>query len=169
MSYQNFFDKTENDIEANHNLNSLANWTRNKKPELYLNEYFRILNSSTTHIRKAGKSNVNRIREKTPNNIRTLLGNIYNGLCQICRFTFRKKGGIPYYEIHHLDPDIGHHPKNLILVCANCHCQFEYANVEARYNKASWLVKVKFNESEYDVNQVVLNEGPFDFKKTVYL
>ena len=76
----------------------------------------------------------NRARESIPNNLRFLLGTIYEGNCQICNFVFLKKDKQPYFEIHHINPLWGNNPKNLVVVCANCHRQFEFANVQQVFN-----------------------------------
>jgi hypothetical protein len=61
--------------------------------------------------------------------------------CKICKalglnpFSFTKRNGIPYIEIHHVIPvsegvqgTLG--PQNLITVCANHHRQLHYGNIE---------------------------------------
>lgn len=109
------------------------------------------------------------MRETTPTNIRLILGNIYNGLCQECSFTFLKRNNSPYFEIHHLNSALGHHPKNLVLVCSNCHRKFEYAYVQTSFNIDGWLMKVNFNETEYHINQAITKLAKDEFIKTVYL
>jgi len=98
----------------------------------------------------------NRARESVPYNLKVLLGTIYQGNCQVCYFGFLKQDNTPYYEIHHIRPLFGNHPKNLILVCANCHSQFEYANVQHKFNNEGWLIGASFNKNTYSVNQIVL-------------
>jgi predicted restriction endonuclease len=59
------------------------------------------------------------------------LKKLYKGECQICGFTFDKKGGKKYSEAHHIIP-LGEQGSekvtNMIIVCANCHRQLHYAN-----------------------------------------
>lgn len=58
---------------------------------------------------------------------------LYNGECQICGFTFKKKDGENYAETHHLIPlgDSGSDSiSNIVILCPNCHSQLTYASVE---------------------------------------
>ncbi|GAB4377569.1 MAG: hypothetical protein Kow0042_25500 [Calditrichia bacterium] len=166
--YQKSFETADNDDLANLNLFNLAKWTRVEQSQVYLNEFIRLIRRSRMRERKVLTKKENRFREKTPNHLRILLENIYKGNCQICHFTFLKKYGKPYYEIHHLNPKMGHHPKNLILVCANCHCQFEYSNVKSVFNQAGRLIEVHFNWKPYQVNQAITDEKSFDFTKFIH-
>lgn len=53
--------------------------------------------------------------------------------CQICHFTFEKKNGHPYAEVHHIVPvseggdDV---QDNLLVLCSNHHRQLHFARVE---------------------------------------
>lgn len=53
--------------------------------------------------------------------------------CQICGFTFKKKNGDSYNEIHHVIP-LSKNGKdaeiNTLVLCANCHRQMHYASVD---------------------------------------
>lgn len=52
--------------------------------------------------------------------------------CQICEFTFKKKNGENYNETHHIIPlsKNGKDEKiNTLVLCANCHRQLHYADV----------------------------------------
>jgi len=167
-NFQTSIDGTKEENDINKNIENLRAWTHTNESEIYLNEYYRILNKTELDMRKKIKTKEAAIHESTPNNIRFLLGNLYHGLCQVCRFTFLKMDSTPYFEIHHLKPDLGHHPKNLILVCANCHKQFEYADVNTYYNEFGWLIEVKFNKILFKVKQAILNENLFAFKKITY-
>ena len=67
--------------------------------------------------------------------ITKILKNLYNGKCQICNFTFKKKKDKNYSETHHIIPlgDNGSEEiKNVIIVCANCHKQLHYADVKLK-------------------------------------
>lgn len=63
------------------------------------------------------------------------LKSCYEYTCQVsgCGFTFRQKSGKGYAEAHHLEHladdglDI---PENIVILCANCHRQMHYAEVE---------------------------------------
>jgi len=169
VELQNDFDRSEDEEKTKLNIEKISNWVQIEKNQIISNEFIRLSNSGLIDIRKRVRKTENYIREIIPANIRTILGNIYNGICQVCSFTFLKKDNKPYYEIHHLNPSLGHHPKNLLLVCANCHRQFEYSNVRTFYNKDRWLVKVLFNEKEFKINQAIFKIDKYDFNKTIYL
>jgi hypothetical protein len=167
--FQIDFDNSKDDKIASEKIEQISNLTQVGKTKIIYNEFLRLAKYSNDEIRK--RINVsNRLnKEKTPSNIKIILGNIYNGYCQVCSFSFLKRDNFPYYEIHHLEPNIGHHLKNLVLVCANCHRQFEYANVTKDFNEKGWLSKVVFNQKEYFIKQAINEIEKQDFLKTVYL
>jgi 5-methylcytosine-specific restriction endonuclease McrA len=90
--------------------------------------------------------------------LRALLKAIYEGRCQICEFTFQKRNGEPYFEVHHIDPDDGHQPQNLLVLCANCHAQMEHAEVRVKRDENGWVVAVIVNGEEKTVHQALLVE-----------
>jgi len=53
--------------------------------------------------------------------------------CQICGFTFKKKDGKNYNEVHHIIP-LSKNGKdseiNTLVLCANCHRQLHYADID---------------------------------------
>lgn len=58
---------------------------------------------------------------------------LYDGRCQICEFTFPKRDGTNYAEVHHLESlsEGGwEDPRNMLVVCANCHRQLHYGRVK---------------------------------------
>lgn len=61
------------------------------------------------------------------------LKKLYDGKCQICGYTFRKRDGSNYCEGNHLIP-LGEKGSdsiaNLTILCSNCHSEMTYANVE---------------------------------------
>jgi predicted restriction endonuclease len=91
--------------------------------------------------------------EAVPPALRALLGAIHQGKCQICEFTFKKRDGTPYFEIHHLEPNKGHHPMNVLVICPNCHAQLENAIVSEPERVLGWLVAVKINGKRFRVRQ----------------
>jgi 5-methylcytosine-specific restriction endonuclease McrA len=93
--------------------------------------------------------------EGVPVSLRTLLKTVYRGRCQICGFTFRKRDGEPYFEVHHVDPEAGHHPQNLLVLCANCHAQMEHAEVAVKRDEQGWVVAVVINGKERTVRQAL--------------
>ena len=91
--------------------------------------------------------------EAVPPALRALLEGVHQGKCQICDFTFKKRDGKPYFEIHHLEPDKGHHPMNVLVICPNCHAQLENATVTEMERVMGWLVAVKINGKRFRVRQ----------------
>lgn len=66
--------------------------------------------------------------------------------CQICGFSFKKVDGSDYAEVHHLD-ELGNGgydvASNCIVLCANCHRQFHYGNVDIiEHTATNLLVKI---------------------------
>jgi len=168
-AFQKDFDNSKNDNIALERIEQISKLTQVEKSRIAFNEFLRLAKYSNEEARKRIKIADRLSKENTPPNIRIILGSIYKGHCQVCSFSFRKRDNDPYYEIHHLEPHIGHHPKNLVLVCANCHRQFEYANVMKDFSKDGWLTKVFFNHSEYSLKQAINEISKQDFLKTVYL
>lgn len=82
-----------------------------------------------------------------------MLEAVHNGKCQMCSFTFAKRDGKPYFEVHHVDPKRGHHPANLLVVCPNCHAQLEPTVVSDSEFVSGWLVGVKINGKRVAIRQ----------------
>jgi rubredoxin len=91
--------------------------------------------------------------EAVPPALRALLEALHQGKCQVCDFTFKKRDGQPYFEIHHLEPDEGHHPMNVLVICPNCHAQLENATVTEMERVVGWLVAVRINGRRFRVRQ----------------
>ena len=91
--------------------------------------------------------------EAVPPALRVLLEAVHQGRCQICGFTFRKRDGRPYFEIHHLEADKGHHPTNVLVICPNCHAQPEQATITDMDRIMGWLVGVAINGRHLKVRQ----------------
>lgn len=163
---QRKFDHSETEQDASEKIEALTHWTHSKINEAVFNEYYRLINILPSKDRKNIEKSSSRARESVPASLRTLLRYIFNGHCQVCDFWFFKRNGEPYFEIHHLDPLKGHQLKNLLVVCGNCHNQFEHADVKHIFNDDEWLVRVSFNERTYPVKQAVLNK---DFYKDLFI
>ena len=166
---QRSFDDAENEQEASAKITTLAHWTHLDNSKVVFNEYYRLINTSPSKERRHIEKSLTRARESVPANLRTLLGDIYRGHCQVCDFWFLKRDKQPYFEIHHLDPLKGHHPQNVLVVCGNCHNQFEYATVQQEFNEERWLINVSFNESMYPVTQAVLMRKMEVFSKELFI
>ncbi|HKB42861.1 MAG TPA: hypothetical protein VKC90_00665, partial [Chitinophagaceae bacterium] len=54
-----------------------------------------------------------------------------------------------------IDPSKGNHFKNLLVVSANVHAQFTFANVIQEFDENNWLRKVKFNGEKHTVYQAI--------------
>jgi len=167
--HQQDLDGAADDEIAAGTIELISNLTQVETASIMRSEFLRLAEYTNEEVRRRLRTSGRFSREKTPASIRTLLGNIYRGHCQICSFAFLKRDNDPYYEIHHLGATLGHHPKNLVLVCANCHRQFEFANVERFFDERGWLAKVRFNQSEYLVKQVIDEIKKHQFLKTTYL
>lgn len=167
--FQITFDNAKDDEIASQNIEQISNLVQVDTDKIVNNEFLRLVNYSNDEIRKRIKISNRLNKEKAPPNVRIILGKIYIGRCQVCLFSFLKKDHSPYYEIHHLEPNVGHHPKNLVLVCANCHRQFEYANVTKKFDEKGWLTRVFFNQKDFLVKQAINEIEKQDFLKTVFL
>jgi len=142
---------------ARSHLDSLRRWINPVGMAVPLGEYHRLAERSFAEYRGMAHRVGRGERESTPPHLKALLGDIYGGRCQVCEFTFLKRDGSPYFEIHHLFPTKGHHPKNLVTSCANCHRQFEYATTGLHLDKQAWLVAVTFNSVRHVVYQALLD------------
>jgi hypothetical protein len=163
------FDLSENEQEASGKIKALAQWIYLDKNKVVLSEYNRLINTLQFEDRQYIKKNPIRARESAPANLRILLGDIYKGHCQLCNFWFLKKDKKPYFEIHHLDPFKGHHPKNLVVVCGNCHNQFEHASVKPEFDDNKWLIRVSFSQTVYSVSQALITTKVEPFVKELFI
>ena len=134
-----------------------------------IHEYFRIIRIHTIEKRQFISRKSGRAKESIPSSFRLILGKVYNGICQVCGFYFLKRDDTPYFEIHHLDASKGNHPRNLVLVCANCHRQFEFAKVLHIFNEQDWLIKVIFNKNIFEINQIIEKTKPEEYIKKIHL
>jgi hypothetical protein len=160
------FENSKNENDTNNALTKISEITNLSKSEIIKNEYV-LLSNAKMEYRKKVEKNTTLIRESVSYSIRKLLLDLYNGECQLTNFTFLTKGGIPYFEIHHIDPDKGNHLKNLLVVSPNIHVQFTYANLEQYFDNNGWLRKVKFNQNEYSVFQII-DKLPKNFEKEIH-
>ena len=141
------------DSEAEQELSTLSRLTRKRPLELAQEELLRIAQESLRQPRPRVFPGAPERHEGVPSGIRVLLRELHDGKCQLCSFTFEKRNGEPYFEIHHLDPKVGHHPSNLLVVCPNCHAQFEHATVTDFKWAGNWLVGVLINGKWVAVRQ----------------
>ncbi|MDI9364815.1 MAG: HNH endonuclease signature motif containing protein [Flavobacterium sp.] len=161
------FEKSEDEIAADEKLNIISRISNTDKSQILKNEFVRL---SKTQIQRRISKIIERVevKENVPISLRKVLASIYLGKCQVSDFTFLMKNGNAFFEIHHIDPSKGNHFKNLLVVSANVHRQFTYANVEQNFDNDGWLRKVKFNDESYNVFQAIDNL-PNIFEKEVHI
>lgn len=162
-------DKSHNVKNAVKYLNNLSKLTQSKNKIVILNEYLRLSNYKQAELRKRIPVSSHSKKENVPANIRLLLENIYQGICQVCSFSFLKVNNGPYYELHHIDAGSGHHPKNILVVCANCHKQFEYALIGTKFDEKGWLIKVRFTSNEFKIHSFMHKIQNTEFIKTTHI
>jgi hypothetical protein len=160
LELQDGFDKSESEQEASGKVNTLGQWVQLDRQKVMLSEFNRLIDIMPLESREYAKRRLSRARERVPANLRILLEGIYKGHCQLCDFWFLNRSKKAYFETHHLDPFQGHHPKNVVVVCGNCHNQFEHANMHQDFDTDGWLIRVSFNDRTYLVNQAVLGTKP---------
>lgn len=158
----------ENEAVVITNISNLSRHLALGKRQVCINEFSRFLREEKQEKRTKLNRTSHTINEPVPNNLRILLEEIYLGHCQVCDFFFLKKDNRPYYEIHHISPSLGHHLRNIVLVCANCHRQFTYANVEEYFGEDNWLIRVAFNGIEHRLNQIGISAKMFPVKKRIF-
>jgi hypothetical protein len=160
LELQDGFDKSESEQEASGKVNTLGQWVQLDRQKVMLSEFNRLIDIMPLESREYAKRRLSRARERVPANLRILLKGIYKGHCQLCDFWFLNRSNKAYFETHHLDPFQGHHPKNVVVMCGNCHNQFEHANMHHDFDTDGWLIRVSFNDRAYLVNQAVLGTKP---------
>jgi len=148
-----------NNSEAEQELHTLLRLTRKRPRRLAREELLRIAQGSLPHKRLRVSSGAADRHDAVPPGIRVLLRELHEGKCQLCSFTFIKTNGEPYFEIHHLDSAIGHHPSNLLVMCPNCHAQFEHANIADLERVGVWLVAVSINGKRVAVRQPFVQDS----------
>jgi len=147
------------DSEAERELGALSRLTRKRPREVAQEELLRIARESARQPRPSVHPSAVERHEGVSSGIRILLRELHDGKCQLCTFTFEKRNGEPYFEIHHLDPKVGHHPSNLLVVCANCHAQLEHATVTDFKWTGNWLVGVTINGKRVSVRQPLAHDS----------
>lgn len=165
---QKMFDSSKNENEARECLSSVSKLVGVDRNNIVFNEALR-LTELPIKERKHSIIKNRRSKESVPSSLRSLLEEIYHGHCQLTNFGFIMRNGRPYFEIHHINPNLGDHIKNLLVVCPNVHAQFTYANVYHKFDNEGWLCKVRFNNTEFNVNQKIRNYKEKKFIKQVYL
>jgi hypothetical protein len=133
------------DADAEREFTALSRLTKRRPQDLAHRELLRIAQASGRQPRPTVLVAAAARHDDVPSGIRVLLREVHEGRCQLCSFTFEKRNGEPYFEIHHLEPKIGHSPNNLSVVCANCHAQLEHARITDFKWSGRWLVRLAIN------------------------
>ncbi len=149
----------QTDSEAEQGFSTLSRLTRKRPRGLAQEELLRIAHESGRRPRPRISPGTTQRPESVPSGIRLLLRELHDGKCQVCSFTFEKRNGEPYFEIHHLNPEVGHHPSNLLVVCPNCHAQFEHAAVTDFKWVDIWLVGATINGKRVAVRQPLAHDS----------
>jgi 5-methylcytosine-specific restriction endonuclease McrA len=147
------------DSEAEREVVALSRMTGKGPRRLAQDELARMAEESTRRPRPRVHPGGAERHEGVPSAIRVLLRQLHDGKCQLCSFTFEKANGEPYFEVHHLDPEIGHHPTNLLVVCPNCHAQLERATVTDFRWVGNWLVGVTINGKRFGIRQPLVQNS----------
>lgn len=160
------FDESENEAVASSKLEAISKMANTSSKETLWSEYHRLTNMEIGK-RKQKIVRSREAKESAPPSIRKLLTEIYTGKCQITGFGFLMKNRKPYFEIHHIKPDLGNHIKNILAISPNTHAQFTYAFVEEKFDNDGWLRRVKFNNKVFVVNHII-DKIPKMFEKEVH-
>ena len=88
---QESLDSSEDDVSAKEEILKLSKWASIDRSQVVLNEYVRLVDTLPTEVRRYVNRRSNQAKESVPNNLRVLLGDIYQGHCQVCEFWFLKK------------------------------------------------------------------------------
>ena len=147
-------DKAPTLMEADAVLTALAGLTNTRAEDVIKSEYARLASRTVPH-RKVKTRRDAKIREHIPPSLRKMLTSLYHGRCQVSGFSFLKKTGGPYFEVHHIDALKGNHVKNVLVVSPNVHAQFTHAAVKQSFDQFGWLRQVRLNDDSYTVFQVV--------------
>jgi hypothetical protein len=161
-------DRSKTEQEASQTISDISKWIIIDGAAAAINEFHRLSSSNPNEKRDYSRTSDSREAESAPASIRYILLQLYQGHCQVCNFSFLKKDNTPYFEIHHLNPDLGNHPKNLLSVCGNCHNQFEFADVKQWYSRDRWLIKVSYNKKIHPVRQAILGTKMNHYRKELF-
>jgi hypothetical protein len=159
-------DKSKDENEAGYKLKRISEVTNSDFHGTVLSEFYR-LSSGIAQKRRYYKPSSGAKKENIPASMRKILTEIYGGRCQITQFGFLMRNGKPYFEVHHIKPELGSHLKNPLVVSPNIHALFTYAHVEQYMDEEGWLRAVRFNNEEYRVTQVI-DRIPRRFEKEVH-
>lgn len=159
---------TESQEAAAEYLRRLANSKKQKLQATAFNE-IALLAQKPVLVRKRSMVLQTGRAEAVPVALRVILEAVHQGKCQICSFTFTKRDGGPYFEIHHLEANKGHHPTNVLVICPNCHAQFENATVTEMERIMGWLVRLRINGKRRRVRQPLVPNRSLDVRPMLFV
>lgn len=160
------FDESESEAVASSKLEAISKIVNTSPKETLWSEYSRLAKMDIKE-RKQKIVKPREAKESAPPPIRKLLAEAYDGKCQITGFGFLMRNGKPYFEVHHIKPELGNHIKNILVVSPNAHAQFTYAFVKEYFDNDGWLRRVKFNDRIFAVSHIV-DKIPKKFEKEVH-
>jgi hypothetical protein len=148
------FETRDNEEKIQDALSDIAKIANISSEKIIENEFVKLSENPIILDRliKFGKSLK---REKVPYYLRNIFKNVYNGKCQLTKFSFFMQNEEPYFEIHHIDPMKGSHIKNLLVVSPNVHAQFTHAKVDHIFDDDKLLRTVKFNGEIFNIFQKI--------------
>lgn len=156
---------TEDD-EFEKSVSTIISLTNENSSTILKNEYVRLVKDEI-EIRKRKQVNPRLEKESVPKSLRRILQEVYEGKCQVTGFTFLTKSGNPYFELHHLNSELGNHFKNLLVVSPNVHVQFTPTHLKETFDENGWLREVNFNNEKFKVTQAI-DKIEKDFYKEIY-
>lgn len=137
-------------------IESLARIVRRKPRDVAVAELKTLVNLSRDVARNTRQLHSRASHAPAMAGVRAMLGYAYEGRCQLCSFTFLKRDRKPYYEVHHIDPERGDDPRNLLVLCANCHAKLTHASVESLGFLDGWLTSIEVNGQHVKVRQLLV-------------
>lgn len=107
-------------------LQKICNFTTLDKSEFLKNKFIQSIDLPLQKRNKIMKKAS--INENVPYGVRKILASVYDGKCQLSGWTFLMKNNKPYFEVHHIDENLGHHFKKFI-------------SSESKYSRTTYLRK----------------------------
>jgi hypothetical protein len=156
---------SSNEDEFKKSVSLIEKLTNESKSTILRNEYVRLVGGEIKK-RKQKLAKPRLVKENVPKSLRNILEEVYKGKCQVSGFTFLTKSGNPYFEIHHIKPELGNHLKNLLVVSANVHAQFTFAPLKEVFDNEGWLREISFHDENHKVTQAIDKISTSFFKET---
>ena len=152
-------DAARTDLEAHEQLRNLAGLQQKPERETAIAELARIVRLQREEERRHLSLRGTVRGESVRASIRAVLRTVHEGRCQLCGFTFLKRDGESYFEIHHIDASKGDQLWNLLVVCPNCHAQFEHADVGGFEKRGVWVIAAKINGERKAIYQPLVRQS----------